>query len=84
MRKEYMIDMDKFLNGKRKSQPTHWRQKYVHALEYVDAMFSLNTLDDQYGWDSGRSIVSYALSNLKTWKGEKAREIKKELKTMLK
>lgn len=62
----------------------HWRQKYVHALAYVEPMLSLNTINDNYGFDSGRSVVIYALSNLTTWKGEKAREIKKELNAMLK
>jgi len=62
----------------------HWKVKYVHALAYVEPMLSLNTIDDQYGFDSGRSIVAYALGNLTTWRGEKAREIKKELNAMLK
>jgi hypothetical protein len=62
----------------------HWKVKYVHALAYVEPMLSLNTIDDKYGFDSGRSIVAYGLGNLQTWKGDKAREIKKELNGMLK
>ena len=62
----------------------HWRQKYVHALAYVEPMLSLSSIDQDYGFDSGRSIVAYALGNLTTWRGEKAREIKKELNAMLK
>lgn len=45
-------------------------------------MYSLNSIDDKYVMDSGRSIVAYFLSNALSWKGEKAREIKKELKAM--
>ena len=62
----------------------HWRQKYVHALAYVEPMSTMNSIDDNYGLDSGRSIVAYALGNLTTWRGEKAREIKKELNGLLK
>jgi len=62
----------------------HWRQKYAHALAYVEPMLSMSSIDDDYGFDSGRSIVAYALGNLSTWKGDKAREIKKELNAMLK
>lgn len=54
------------------------------ARPYLDAMSSLNSINDDYGLDSGRSIVAYFLGNAQTWKGEKAREIKKELNAMLK
>ena len=62
------------------------RGKSVHyaALPYVEAMLSLDTIDDYYGLDSGDSIVRYALSNLSSWRGEKARAIKAELRGMLK
>ena len=56
----------------------------VHASPYLNAMYSLETMTDYYGADSARSIVAYFLSNATTWKGEKAREIKKELNSMLK
>lgn len=62
----------------------HWRQKYIYALAYVEPMLCLLSIDDTYGMDSGRSIVAYALGNLTTWKGDKAREIKKELNKLLK
>jgi hypothetical protein len=47
-------------------------------------MYSMNTINDNYGCDSGRSIVNYFLSNATTWKGETAREIKKELNKRVK
>lgn len=62
----------------------HWRQKYVHALAYVEPMLCLNGMDENYGMDSARSVVAYGLGNLTTWRGDKAREIKKELNGMLK
>ena len=50
------------------------------AVPYVDAMACMNTVDDKYGLDDGKSIVNYALCNLQTWKGENARNVKNELK----
>lgn len=83
-KREYLDDNQKYVTGKKKNAPKHWKLKYGHAMAYVEPMLSLESVDDNYGWDSGSSIVAYALGNLTTWKGEKAREIKKELKAMLK
>ena len=55
-----------------------------HAQPYLEAMFSLRTLGDWYGADDAESIVMYFLTNAGQWKGPKAREIKKELRQMLK
>lgn len=55
-----------------------------YARPYLEAMSSLDSINDNYGLDSGKSIVAYFLSNATSWKGEKAREIKKELNAMLK
>lgn len=52
------------------------------AKPYLDAMATLNSIEDNYIMDSGKSIVLYFLSNASTWRGEKAKEIKKELKSM--
>lgn len=54
------------------------------ASPYVEAMATLNTLDDEYYYDSAESIVIYGLANLQSWRGETARRIKAELKAMLK
>lgn len=54
------------------------------AKPYLAAMQSLTSVKDNYGCDSGKSIVAYFLSNASTWKGEKAKEIMKELNKMLK
>ena len=62
----------------------HWRQIYIHALAYVEPMLCIGDINENYGFDSGRSVVAYALSNLSTWRGEKAKAIKKELNGMLK
>lgn len=57
-----------------------WNPVSPYAKPYLEAMTSLDSVDDKYGMDDGRMIVAYFLSNANTWKGEKAREIKKELK----
>ena len=53
------------------------------ARPYVDAMASLGSIDDHYGYDDGREIVLRFLDAAKTWRGETARAIKAELKGML-
>jgi len=66
----------------------NWRsqgkQIYFGAVPYLDAMSCLQSVNDSYGCDSGRSIVAYFLGNANTYKGETARAIKKELNKRLK
>ena len=62
-----------------------WGQKmYYGARPYVNAMYSLNSIDDMYGADDARGIVNYFLANASTWRGETAKRVKAELKEMLK
>jgi len=61
-----------------------WKNVSPYAKPYLDAMFDLNTIDDKYIEDSASSVLSYFLANAATWKGEKAKAIKKELNDMLK
>ncbi|MFA5300834.1 MAG: hypothetical protein WC389_21800 [Lutibacter sp.] len=61
-----------------------WGAKmYFGAKPYVDAMSSLNSINDNYGMDSAKSIVLYFLSNASPWRGTKAKEIKIELKKLV-
>lgn len=60
-----------------------WKKPYFGAVPYLDAMAELESIYDSYYLDSARSVVAYFLSNASTWRGEKAKEIKKELKQML-
>ena len=62
----------------------NWAKPGLAALPYIYAMRSLNQITEDYGLDSGRSIVAYFLSNATTWRGEEARRIKQELKEILK
>jgi hypothetical protein len=59
-----------------------WVKVNFGAVPYLDAMRSLDSINDSYGMDSGKSIVLYFLSNASTWKGENAKRIKAELKKM--
>ena len=47
-------------------------------------MSSMNHINDDYGADSGKSIVAYGLGNLQTWRGDKAKAVKAELNRRLK
>ena len=60
-----------------------WKKVYFGAVPYLDAMGCLNSVNDNYGFDTAKSIVIYFLSNATTWRGETARRIKAELKEML-
>ena len=61
----------------------HWHPVNYAAKPYLEAMSSLGTMADSYGFDSASGIVAYFLANAGTWRGEDARRIKKELKEML-
>jgi len=61
-----------------------WKPVYYAAKPYLDAMSELESITDKYMYDSARSIIAYFLENAKQWKGEKAKEIKKELNNLLK
>ena len=61
-----------------------WKKPYFGAVPYLEAMAYLETPTQNYGMDSGKSIILYFLSNAQTWRGEKARQIKAELKAMVK
>ena len=59
-----------------------WKVNYA-AKPYLEAMASLGDINDSYGYDSGKGIVRYFLSNASTWRGDTAKRIKSELKSML-
>ena len=61
-----------------------WKNVSPYAAPYLQAMSCLNSVDDNYILDSGRSIVSYFLANAGSWRGETATRIKAELKAMVK
>lgn len=54
------------------------------AKPYLSAMFAIGLVSDRYGADSAASVIRYFLANATTWRGETARRIKAELKSMVK
>jgi hypothetical protein len=60
-----------------------WAKPYFGAVPYLDAMSSLDSISDNYYYDTADSVVRYFLANASTWRGDTARRIKAELKAML-
>jgi len=63
---------------------TDWNPVYFGAKPYLEAMMSMDTINDRYGLDDGHMIVRYFLSNATRWKGDVAKRVKAELNQMLK
>ena len=61
-----------------------WTNVNYGAKPYLSAMATLDSINDDYGYDSGKSIVLYFLSNASSWRGEVAKRVKAELKAMTK
>ena len=59
-----------------------WSPVNFAAKPYLDAMRELSSINDDYYADSARSVVLYFLSNAASWRGENARRIKAELKSL--
>ncbi len=60
----------------------NWPKVNYAAVPYLDAMATLETIEQNYYYDTGKSVVLYFLANAGSWRGDVAREIKKELKAM--
>ena len=56
------------------------------ALPYLQALLECNTTNKNalYYFETVESVTNYLLSNLTSWKGDDARRIKDELKSMIK
>lgn len=54
-----------------------------YARPYLNAMKTLDGITDMYYYDSADSVVRYFLANATGWRGETAKRIKSELKSML-
>jgi len=61
---------------------TDWEKVNFAAVPYLDAMHSLDSIDDNYYADTAQSVVVYFLANAGTWRGDNAKRIKAELKKM--
>lgn len=61
-----------------------WKKVSPYAAPYLSAMATLDSIEDNYIFDSGRSVVAYFLANAGSWRGDVAKRIKAELKEMSK
>jgi hypothetical protein len=59
-----------------------WLNVNYAARPYLDAMHTLSDIEDMYIMDSGKSVVLYFLANAGAFRGEDARRIKAELKSL--
>lgn len=57
-----------------------WKNPYFAAVPYLDAMKSMNDVDEMYGAESGTMVVLYFLANAQRWRGDVARRVKAELR----
>ena len=55
-----------------------------YAKPYLEAMLTLRTAQDNYIYDTGKSVLLYGLSNMSSYRGENARKLKAELKAHVK
>lgn len=61
-----------------------WRKPYFGAKPYLDAMHTLVDLQSRYGLDDAEGILVYFLANASTWRGDTAKRVKAEIKSILK
>lgn len=59
-----------------------WAKVNFAAKPYLDAMLELDSINDKYGFDNARSIILYFLSNASSFRGERAKALKAELKAL--
>ena len=62
-----------------------WLNVYFGAVPYLDTMLKLDTSDpnEPYLYDSAGDIARYFLANAQTFRGEDARRLKAELKSLI-
>ena len=61
-----------------------WQKVNYAAKPYLEAMQSLHSVKSSFGYDSGKTVVLYFLSNASGWRGETAKAVKLELKNRTK
>ena len=61
-----------------------WGSKVNYgAKPYLMEMHHISDIDDSVGCENGRTMVLYFLSNASSWRGETAKRVKLELKSMV-
>jgi hypothetical protein len=60
-----------------------WAEPSIPAKPYLLAMLHLEKPTDMYGAEDAKSIVLYFLANASSFRGAKARELKAQLKALI-
>ena len=60
-----------------------WKNISQHALVYLEPMTTLSNINQNYFEDDGKSIVRYFLANARSYRGENAKIVKKQLNKLL-
>lgn len=60
-----------------------WKNVNYGARPYLNAMHNIDQITDFYFRDPADMIVRYFLANASSWRGQVARDIKKQLKIIL-
>ena len=61
-----------------------WQTINPYANEYLNAMLTIESIEDTYYADSAKSVILYFLANASSYRGENARSYKALLKDMVK
>lgn len=61
-----------------------WANVNYAAKPYLNAMLQMGDIKEPFFNDPGHMVVRYFLGNAQGWRGAKAKELKAELKAMLK
>jgi len=83
---EMINDLSSQARERNKARGTfyRWKDLVPHAAPYLEAMLALEKVSDHYGSDTGEEVILRALSNLGSYRGPKARLLKKELNDLIK
>lgn len=60
-----------------------WKNVNYAAKPYLEAMRSLDSASDSFGYDSAKSVVSYFLANASGYRGDTAKAHKSALKAIV-
>lgn len=62
-----------------------WKNPYFGAKPYLQALLTLEKPTDRFqGMETAESLIRYFLANAQTFRGPKAKELKQELRELLK
>lgn len=60
-----------------------WKNVNYAAKPYLEAMRSLDSASDSFGYDNAKAVVSYFLANASGYRGDTAKAHKAALKAMV-